>query len=87
MSNDKIKTLFRDLHVEIQGAQVDKETRSLLKTLESDVENLFDTTVDSSDSTSVLDVARELDAAFAVRHPEAELFMREIMDVLTKMGV
>ena len=87
MSNDKIKTLLRDLHVEIQDTQVNNETRSLLKTLESDVENLFDTAAESSDTTSVLDLAQKLEAVFAVSHPEAERFTREIIDTLAKMGV
>jgi uncharacterized protein with von Willebrand factor type A (vWA) domain len=87
MSNDKIKILLRKLGDEIQGAQVDDETRSLLKTLESDIEDLLDTTTESSDATSVLDRAQELETAFAARHPEAERYIREIMDVLAKIGV
>lgn len=87
MSNEKIQNLLGKLHKEIGNTDVDKETRSLLQALESDIEALLDTTSESSDTTPAVDRAQQLETSFAATHPVAERFIREIIDVLVKMGV
>jgi hypothetical protein len=87
MSNDKIKNLLSKLHEEIGDTAVDDETRSLLRVLESDIDNLLDTETEPTDAASVLERAQQLETSFAATHPVAERFIREIMDVLGKMGV
>lgn len=87
MSNTKIKDLLQKLHDEIGDTSVDDETRTLLRTLESDIDELLDTTTDSSDSSLALESARKLETSFAATHPVAERFVREMMDTLAKMGI
>jgi hypothetical protein len=87
MSNDKIKNLLSKLHEEIGDTAVDDETRSLLRVLESDIDDLLDTETEPTDAASVLERAQQLETSFAATHPVAERFIREIMDVLGKMGV
>lgn len=87
MSNEKIKHLLSKLHDEIGDTAVDNETRSLLRALESDIDDLLDAPTESTDTTSVQDRARQLETSFAATHPVAERFIREMIDVLAKMGV
>jgi hypothetical protein len=87
MSNEKIKNLLNKLHAEISDTAVDKETRSLLLLLESDIDGLLESTAETTDTASMLERAQQLEASFAAKHPVAEGFVREIMDVLTKIGV
>ncbi len=87
MSNEKIKNLLGKLHDEIGDTAVDDETRSLLRALETDIDELLDASTEPSTSTSVAESANQLEASFAAKHPVAERFLREIMDTLAKMGV
>ena len=84
MSNEKIKNLLSKLHEEIGSTAVDDETRSLLELLESDIDHIYEST---TDTTSVLERARHLETSFAATHPSAERFIREIMDILSNMGL
>ena len=87
MSNEKIKSLLGKLHDEIGDTPVDEETRSLLRILDADIDDLLDEDTESSDVTPVLDKAQQLETSFAATHPVAVRFVREIVDVLAKMGV
>ena len=87
MSNEKIQKLLGQLHDEIQGTEVDAETRSLMQVLESDIDDLLSSTDGPADATSVLERAQELETTFAATHPAAERFIREIIDALARIGV
>ncbi len=87
MSNEKIKNLLSKLHEEIGSTAVDDETRSLLQILESDIDDILDSTTEPTDTASVLERAQQLETSFAATHPAAERFIREIMDALGKIGV
>jgi len=87
MSNAKIKNLLSKLHEEIGGTAVDEETRSLLRVLESDIDDLLESKAEPADTASVLERAQQLETSFAATHPVAERFIREIVDALGKMGV
>jgi len=87
MSNEKIQELLSKLHIEMQGTSVDSETRSLIQILESDIDDLLSSTTKPADATSVVERAQQLETTFAATHPAAERFLREIIDVLAKMGV
>jgi len=87
MSNEKIKNLLGKLHDEIGDTAVDKETLVLLRALESDIDDLLDAATESTDTMPVLDRAQQLETSFAATHPVAERFIREIIDVLVKIGV
>jgi len=87
MSNDKIKDLLTRLHAEIQTTEVDAETRSLIKDLDTDIHSLLDSSTDRGDAGSILERAQLLETNFANNHPVAERFIREIVETLARMGV
>ena len=87
MSNDKIQELLAKLHEEIQATEIDAETRSLMQELDSDVVDLLDATSATDDAKSVLQSAKRLEPRFSTSYPAAERFVREIIDILGRMGV
>jgi hypothetical protein len=87
MSNEKIHELLTELHKELPRTSVDDETRSLIQELESDIQRMRDADEAPTDSSTVLEKAQQLESTFATNHPAAERFMREIIDLLVKMGM
>ena len=39
------------------------------------------------DVSAVIDRAKEVEANFATQHPNAERFIREVIDLLVRMGI
>ena len=88
MSDDKIKELLAKLHNELEDAsQVDAETLQMVRELDEDIHRLVETDASASDIDSVIDRATSVETRFAVDHPVAERFLREIMDALAKVGI
>ncbi len=88
MNEKKLKLLLRQLNDELeQTSSVDTDTVSLLKDLEDDVQRLLDAGAEAPEYESALNQAQALEARFAVEHPKAERFLREIMDLLAKVGI
>jgi hypothetical protein len=87
MSNDKLKTLLASVHSELEKTDVDDETRSMLKSLDSDIHQLLSSEQAGQSDRPVVEQAGMLEARFASEHPVAERFMREIIDTLVKLGV
>ena len=87
MSNEKIQELVKKLREQLHTTAVDADTRSMMVQLESDIDDLINPVHESQDANPVLDVAEQLEARFASDHPTAERVVREIVDMLTKMGV
>ena len=87
MSNSKIQALLASLHDEVRGTKIDKETLSSLRALDSDIHDLLDEAKSEPTADSVVEQARLLEARFAVEHPTAERFVREMIDTLAKIGV
>ncbi len=87
MSNTEIRELLARLQEEIQKTELDDETRSMVKELDSDIHGLLDTQGDRTEAESVVEKARELETNFAADHPAIERFMREVIDVLVRMGI
>ena len=87
MSNDKLKSLLASIHDELENADVDAETRSMLKSLDSDIDRLLASDESEASDRPVIEQAGQLEARFASEHPVAERFMREIIDTLVKLGV
>jgi hypothetical protein len=85
MSNEKLKSLLASIHDELESTDLDAETRSMLKSLDSDIHELLDS--DDASDRPVIEQAGQLEARFASEHPVAERFMREIIDTLVKLGV
>lgn len=87
MSNKEIRELLAKLRNEIQKTELDDDTRSLVRDLDADIDDLLDPEGDRAETDSVLQKARELETNFATEHPTIERFMREVIDVLVRMGI
>jgi hypothetical protein len=87
MSNKEVRELLAKLRNEIQETELDDDTRSLVRDLDADIDDLLDPEGDRAETDSVLQKARELETNFATEHPTIERFMREVIDVLVRMGV
>ena len=87
MSNKEIKDLLGKLRDEIGKTELDDETLSLVRDLDADIDDLLDPEGDRAETDSVLEKARELETNFATEHPSIERFMREVIDVLVRMGI
>jgi hypothetical protein len=85
MSNEKLKELLAAIQEEIEGADTDAETRSMLKSLDEDIHEILDE--GESGDGPVMERAKLLEARFATTHPVAERFMREVIDTLVKLGL
>jgi len=87
MSNTQIRELLAKLQEEIQKTELDDETRSMVKELDSDIHGLLAADTDQAKTDSVVEKARVLETNFATEHPTIERFMREVIDVLVRMGI
>ena len=87
MSNKKIRKLLAKLHDEVQKTEVDADTRSSLRELDSDIHDLLNSPASKPDTNFVLKQAKLLEAKFAMSHPTVERVMREVIDTLAKIGV
>ncbi len=87
MSNEKIRELLAKLHDEVQKTEVDADTRTSLRDLDSDIHEILDSATSEQKISSVTERAKLLEARFAISHPTVERFMREVIDTLAKFGV
>ncbi len=87
MSNEKIRKLLAKLHDEVRDTELDADTRSSLRELDSDIHDLLDSATSRHKMSFVMERAKLLEARFAISHPTVERFMREVIDTLAKIGV
>ena len=87
MSTEQIKELLAELQKEIHNTELDDETRSLVRQLDTDIHSMLVKDADGAEVGSVLTRAKALEANFATEHPAAERFMREVIDILVRMGI
>lgn len=87
MKKKDIKELLGQLRDEIQHTKLDEETLSLVRDLDADIDDLLDPEGERAETESVLEKARELETNFATEHPNIERFMREVIDMLVRMGI
>ncbi|NCF74140.1 MAG: DUF4404 family protein [Gammaproteobacteria bacterium] len=87
MSTKQIKELLTQLQEEIHKTELDDETRSLVRQLDTDIHGLLASEVDQEEASSIVSRAKALEANFATDYPTAERFMREVIDVLVRMGI
>jgi hypothetical protein len=87
MSNKEIKDLLGKLRNEIGKTELDDDTLSLVRDLDTDIDDLLDPEGDRAETDSVVEKARQLETSFATEHPTIERFMREVIDVLVRMGI
>jgi septal ring factor EnvC (AmiA/AmiB activator) len=88
MSEQNIKDLLVQLQQELEKAEtVDSETMDLVRELDDDIHRLVDPESDLNDFDSVIDRANAMETRFAVEHPRAERFLREIINALSRVGI
>ena len=87
MSNEKVKALLHKLREELNSTDIDDETRMMVERLDDEVNGELDDNEDAAISDAVMKRARKLETRFAVEHPLAEKFIREIVEMLARMGV
>ena len=88
MTEKSLKELLNDLHQELENTdQVDDDTRKLVQDLDEEINRLLDEDDNEFEFDDVVDHARSVEARFAVDHPVAERFLREIIDALAKVGI
>ncbi len=87
MSNETIRELVGKLHDAMRTADIDAQTRSLLKQFDAEIHEYLESSQQEGEENSVLERSKELETRFATSHPAAERFIREIIDTLARMGV
>ncbi len=87
MSEQRTKELMSELVGELEKADsISEDTVTVARKLESDIHDLVNPEVDSSENT-VLDDAIALEASFAASHPVAEKAIRELINNLSRIGI
>ena len=74
------------LREELATADTDPETLALARALDDDLERLLDGDAEAPDE-SLMERARDAEARFAAEHPVAEGWLREIVQLLGRIGV
>ena len=88
MKESKLNELLSQLNDELDKTDsVDPGTLALLQELKSDLQRLGSGEHPAPDEDSLLEQAQALETRFAAEHPAAERFIREIMDMLAKVGI
>ncbi|MGZ3157575.1 MAG: DUF4404 family protein [Burkholderiaceae bacterium] len=89
MPIDNLKDTLKKLHANLESTStVDAELKTLLKVLDSDIQNLLAKKEDAaSDVPDLVTRAQSLSAKFATEHPQLEQVMRELADTLARMGI
>lgn len=90
MSTEQLKDALKKLHESIKNTdgEVDAELSELLTTLNDDVRQLLSKETPEEDALSNLgDRTLSLSARFAAQNPKLESVLRELSDVLGRMGI
>jgi hypothetical protein len=83
VSSKRLTELLAELNQELKDQrELDDDTRELLGKLNDDIERLA-----GEETESPIDRAKQLESRFAAEHPVAERIVRELADVLAKMGI
>jgi hypothetical protein len=88
MRENNIKQLLGQLQDTLEHTErVDAETLDLVRELDAEIHRLTEAGASSAEYEGALDQAKSMEARFAVDHPVAERFLREIIDALAKVGI
>lgn len=84
-----LKDALKRLHANLEtSGEVDSELKDLLEVLDRDIHQLLGKEAqDLSDAAGLSAQIRTISARFAARHPHIEPMLRELVDILTAMGV
>lgn len=88
MNENNLKELLRQLHQALEKTDsVDPDTLKQVKDLDEEVNRLLESGSEGDEYDSVVDQAKAVETRFAVDHPVAERFLREIIEALSKVGI
>jgi hypothetical protein len=88
MSQNDLKELLNRLNEALEDTeQVDEDTLALVRELDEEIHRLTEAGAAPGDYDNVLDQAKSMETRFAVDHPVAERFLREIIDALSRVGI
>ena len=89
MSNDQIKQRLAELHADLERTDdVDAELHRLLGEVDRDIHELL--ARDAADAAEADDLAgrvNEMAADFAAQYPTAARYLREVAEMLSKLGI
>jgi phosphate uptake regulator len=87
MTDNDLKQLLSRLHNELENTEsVDPDTLQLVQELDEEINRLLEAD-DKDEFDNVMERAQSVETRFAVDHPVAERFLREIIDALAKVGI
>ena len=88
MNDKSLKELLNSLHAVLEKTdEVDPETLELVRNLDEEINRLVESDSAEGDFDNVVDQAKSVETRFAVDHPVAERFLREIIEALSKVGI
>jgi len=88
MNDKSLKELLNSLHAVLEKTdEVDPETLKLVRNLDEEINRLVESDSAEGDFDNVVDQAKSVETRFAVDHPVAERFLREIIEALSKVGI
>lgn len=87
MSNSEIRNLLAKLRDEVRTAELDAETQALVRELDSDIHDLLESDRTEVEAASVMNRAKALEADFETEHPITVRILREVIELLARMGI
>ena len=88
MGDENLKQLLSSLQKTLESTEeVDSETLELVRELDQDIDRLLDPDSPAEEYDNIIERAKTVETQFAVTHPVAERFLREIIDALAKVGI
>ncbi|MEO6354285.1 MAG: DUF4404 family protein [Burkholderiaceae bacterium] len=87
-TNDLKQTLIK-LHANLESSEnVDPELKEILQALDKDIQALLDKDeTDGSIAGELVDRSQAISAQFAAEHPQLEQVLRELGQILNRMGI
>jgi hypothetical protein len=89
MNSNELKGALRKLKSELESRRaLDPELRALLEELDGDIHDaLRGGASENATPRGLIERAEALEVRFAVRNPEIEGLLREVIDALARMGI
>jgi hypothetical protein len=88
MGNHDLKEMLNRLNDALEDTdRVDEETLALVRELDEEIHRLTEAGAQPGEVEGVIDQAKSMETRFAVDHPVAERFLREIIDALSRVGI
>ncbi|NMM28126.1 MAG: DUF4404 family protein [Glaciimonas sp.] len=89
MNTNSLKQTLTRLHANLETAEnVDPELKEILRVLDNDIHKLLEKdTTDTTITDELIDRSQAISAQFAARHPQLEPILRELGQILNRMGI